>query len=97
MKGQIIWIIGSPIHSHMKQHSFGIHQNSVNVIFFAATYFRGQLSPKQFAGIKIHATSTGCDTYTINIRGDHVTAKINTQRNILLLQYIILTITSTIS
>ena len=41
--------------------------DTVDVLFFAGTYFRGQLSPKQFAGIKIRATSTGCDIYTMTI------------------------------
>ena len=36
---------------------------TVEVLFFAGTYFRSQLSPKQFAGIQICATSTGCDIY----------------------------------
>ena len=75
-----------------------IYIYTVDVLFFAGTYFRGQLSPNQFAGIKMHATSTVCDIswyilwifkfVGINIRGDHVTVKINTQRNILHLLYI---------
>ena len=40
---------------------------SVDVLFFAGNYLRGQLSPNQFAGIQICATSTGCDIYAINI------------------------------
>ena len=69
--------------------------NTVDVLFFAGTYFRGQLSPNQFTSIKIRATrrspqySFHCvfQFAGINIRCDHVTANINTQRNILLLQY----------
>ena len=66
-------------------------------LYCQAFYFRGQLNPNQFAGMKLLATSIGCDihVYTINIkfaginiRADHVTAKINTQRNRLLLQYL---------
>ena len=30
---------------------------TVDVLSFAGTYFRGQLSPNQFAGINIRATS----------------------------------------
>ena len=64
------------------------HVYTVDVLFFAGTNFRGRLSPNQLAGIKIRATSNGCDIYIhvlcifkfagIYIRGDHVTAKINT-------------------
>ena len=70
---------------------------TVDVLYFAGTYFRGQLSPNQFAGIQICATRRSPQYIFhcvfkfagINIRGDHVTAKINTQRNILLLQYLL--------
>ena len=63
--------------------------STVDVLFFAVNYFRGHLIPNQLAGIKNRATSTGCDIYTIYIYicGDHVTAIINTQLNLLLLQY----------
>ena len=60
----------------------------VDVLIFAGTYIRGQLSPTQFAGIKIRATSTGCENVRcthaslyifqfagINIRGDRKNCK----------------------
>ena len=71
--------------------------NTVDVLFFAGTYCRGQLSPKQFAGYTNsrykHWMRHRLNIFKlagINNRGDHVTAKtgkINTQRNILLIQY----------
>ena len=39
--------------------------DTVDVLFFAGAYFRGQLWPSKFAGIKIRATSTGCDIYDL--------------------------------
>ena len=40
-----------------------LYTSTVDVLFFAGTYFRSQLSPNQFVGIKMCTTSTGCDIY----------------------------------
>ena len=87
-----------PVYSTNKM--FVMWPYTADVLFFAGTYFRGQLIPNQFVGIQIRATSTGMrhiyfkylNSRVLINRVDHVTAKtakINIRRNILLLQYMI--------
>ena len=39
--------------------------DTVDVLFFAGTYFPGQLRQNKFAGIKFCSTSTGCGIYNL--------------------------------